>query len=125
MQSKPDTGAVALRELQEIEEENKALQFEMNRLMATAHAKTLQRDQLAAAEKERGLPGAGVAPVYLQQQIWMVEQATIAETEYTGVLRQLLHQGKEDARSNGTNGTALKRVRSLRPRRPEGSLLPA
>ena len=109
IRTKPDTGAVALRELREIEQENKQLQFDLNKMMAQAHAKTLQCTQLAAAERERGLPGAGVAPVYLQQQIWMVEQATIAEDRYTGVLKKLLTQSKEDARSNGVNGTSMKR----------------
>eukprot|EP01050_Picozoa_sp_SAG11_P007088 SAG11_NODE_578_length_8373_cov_28.044471_4_plen_270_part_00 len=64
--------------------------------------------QLQAAADDP-LPVGGLKPLYLQQQIWAVEQAFLAEMQYTDALDKIHRQSRDDARCQELNGTKMQR----------------
>ena len=73
----------------------KALQSELNLLNGEAKEKRLRLLAMVEGDRSEGLsappPQVGT-PAYLQQQLWLVEQATGAEKKYEDSLRTLLSQ---------------------------------
>lgn len=73
----------------------KALQSELNLLNGEAKEKRLRLLAMVEGDRSEGLsappPQVGT-PAYLQQQLWLVEQATGAEKKYEDSLRSLLSQ---------------------------------
>ena len=126
---RPKMKVVLQLELKELRGEVGDLQAELNTLVGESKQKQLRLRAMVEGDRSENLsaPPAQIGtPAYLQQQLWLVEQATAAENKYESSLRSLLNKSIGDERAQEReklliDGELKATVRELRLARDRGT----
>ena len=128
-QRRPKMKVVFQLELKELRGEVRDLQAELNTLVGESKQKQSRLKAMIEGDRSetRSAPAPQIGtPAYLQQQLWLVEQASAAENKYEVSLKALLNQAVSDERAQEREKLLIERAlqattRELRVARDRGS----
>lgn len=126
---RPQMKVVFQLELKELQGEVRDLQAELNMLVGESQQKQARLKAMIEGDRSETLssppPQIGT-PAYLQQQLWLVEQASAAERKYEASLKTLMNQAISDERAQEREKLLIERemkatMRELRLARDRGN----
>ena len=126
---RPKMKVVFQLELKELRGEVRDLQAELNALVGESKQKQSRLKAMIDGDRSetRSAPPPQIGtPAYMQQQLWLVEQASAAEKKYEVSLKTLLDQAVSDERAQDREKLLIERelqatMRELRLARDRGS----